>query len=135
MARDVFPRSAANHERKAAEILRRHAQLSGQPIYLTIPIELVVEQTYGLSVEYASINEPEGTMILGALDPRRRTVVMNEAHIELFDDIIGPDRGRVIPRNVTGLNSGIGLVETAKRKSFASALVSQVFKNLAELRS
>ena len=92
MARRVFPRSAANHERKAAEILRQHAQLSAQPISLPIPIELIVEQTYELSVVYDIIREPGGTMILGALDPRRRTIVMNEAHLELFEEIIGPDR-------------------------------------------
>lgn len=92
MARSVFPRSAASHERKASEILRRHVQQGGQAVSLPVPIEMIVEQTYQLTVVYDSIAEHDGAMILGALDPDRRTIVMNEVHQDMFDEVIGPDR-------------------------------------------
>lgn len=57
-----------------------------------MPIELIVEQVYDLTVIYDSIDEPGDAMILGALDPSSWTIIMNENHQELFDDIIGPDR-------------------------------------------
>ena len=92
MARRTYPRSAESHERKAASILRRHAETTGQALSLPVPIEMIVEQTYELTVIYDNIDEPDDAMILGALDPSSRTIVMNEAHQDLFEDVIGPDR-------------------------------------------
>ena len=92
MARKTYPRSADRHEITAATILRRHVQRSGQAISLPVPIEMIVEQTYELTVVYDTINEREGEMILGALDPAQRTIIMNESHQDLFDEVIGPDR-------------------------------------------
>jgi Zn-dependent peptidase ImmA (M78 family) len=92
MARSTYPRSADSHERKAASILRRHVDVTGQALSLPVPIEMIIEQTYELTVIYDKIHEPGDAMILGALDPNQRTIIMNEVHLELFDEVIGPDR-------------------------------------------
>lgn len=59
---------------------------------LPVPIEMIVEQTYELEVVYDRIDEPADTMILGALVPSSRRIIMNTAHQDLLDTVIGPER-------------------------------------------
>lgn len=92
MARPTHPRSNDRHRVVAAEILRRHASHTGQPIELPVPIDLIVEVTYGLAIEWADIDEPAGCHILGALSPSTRTIVMNERHLPRFERWVGPER-------------------------------------------
>jgi Zn-dependent peptidase ImmA (M78 family) len=92
MARRAFPRPDASHALKAGEVLRRHATATGQPITLPVPIEAIVEVTYGIAVLHDEIVEPEGSMILGALSPADNTIVMNSKHEDLFEAVIGPER-------------------------------------------
>ncbi|MHB1582402.1 MAG: ImmA/IrrE family metallo-endopeptidase [Acidimicrobiales bacterium] len=49
-------------------------------------------ENLGLIILCEEIDEPEGTTILGALDPATGTVRLNERHLELFDSVIGPER-------------------------------------------
>jgi Zn-dependent peptidase ImmA (M78 family) len=53
---------------------------------------MIIEQTYGLSLLWDELVEPPGTRILGALCQRKRQIVLNERHRELFDNCIGPER-------------------------------------------
>ena len=53
---------------------------------------MILEKTYDLRVESREIEESEGEIILGALIPRNRTVLLNSTHQELFDEVIGPER-------------------------------------------
>lgn len=92
MARSLFPRSAERHELAAAEVLRRHASRTSRPIELPVPVELIIEQTFELAVEYAPLDEEPGMKILGALKPSDRCIILNETHSELFGDVIGPER-------------------------------------------
>jgi hypothetical protein len=92
MARSTYPRSSHRHETIAAAILRRHSQLTGRPVELPIPIEMIIERTYRLTVEYDLVDEPPGLTILGALAPTRRTIVINTAHQDLLDEVVGPER-------------------------------------------
>lgn len=59
---------------------------------MPVPVELIVEQTFDLSVVYGAIDEDPGVMILGALVPMDKRIVLNDRHADLFDQVIGPER-------------------------------------------
>lgn len=92
MARATHPRSNDKHRLVAAEVLHRHALATGAPISLPVPIDFIVEQTYDLTVEWDDIDEPSDHVILGALSPRSRTIVMNTRHLSRFERWVGPER-------------------------------------------
>lgn len=92
MARPTHPRRNDTHRVVAAEVLRRHATKTGKPIELPVPIELIVEITYELSIDWHDIDEPPDHKILGALSPSTRTIVMNTRHLSMFDRWVGPER-------------------------------------------
>lgn len=92
MARPTHPRRDDAHRIVAAEVLRRHANKTGQAVSLPIPIELVVELTYELSIDWDDIEEPPDHKILGALSPATRTIVMNTRHLPMFERWVGPER-------------------------------------------
>lgn len=92
MTRRTFPRREAVHSTVAAEVLARHARSADLPIGLPVPIELIIEQTYGLQILSDEIEEPAGSMILGALDPSQRLIILNSRHQAMFDQWIGPER-------------------------------------------
>lgn len=92
MARPTFPRRDAVHATVAAEVLARHAREVGTPVTLPVPIELIIEKTYRLQILSEEIDEPTGSMILGALAPASRLIVLNSRHQAMFDHWIGPER-------------------------------------------
>jgi hypothetical protein len=92
MAQRTFPRPDRIHAQITGEVLRKHAAGTGKPITLPVPIEAIVEQTYRLDVLHDEIEEPPGSMILGALSPADRTIVMNSRHEDLFESVVGPER-------------------------------------------
>lgn len=53
---------------------------------------MIIEQTYELEVTYDVIVEPPGVMILGALAPSKRRIILNARHQNLLDEVIGPER-------------------------------------------
>lgn len=92
MARKTHPRTNEAHRLVAGEVLHRHATKTGRPIELPVPIELIVESTYGLTIEWDEIDEPPGHSILGALSPSTRTILMNSRHLTMFERWVGPER-------------------------------------------
>jgi len=92
MAQRTYPRPDRIHAQVTGEVLHKHAALTGQPITLPVPIEAIIEQTYGLNILHDEIEEPPGSMILGALSPANRTIVMNVRHEDLFLSVVGPER-------------------------------------------
>lgn len=92
MPRKTFPRRDQAHRVVADGILARHAQLTGQPIVLPVPIELIIEKTYGLAISWDVIEEPPRAKILGALHPADKRIVLNERHSQMFDRWLGPER-------------------------------------------
>jgi Zn-dependent peptidase ImmA (M78 family) len=69
-----------------------HASKTGKPVELPVPIDLIVELTYGLTIEWDDIEEPVDHKILGALSPSTRTIVMNTRHLPMFERWVGPER-------------------------------------------
>ncbi len=59
---------------------------------LPVPIELIVEQTYGLEILWGEIPEPPNATILGALAPRERRIMLNSKREALFERWMGPER-------------------------------------------
>jgi Zn-dependent peptidase ImmA (M78 family) len=92
MARRTYPRPERHHEVAAQNILAKHVSETGVPMKLPVPIELIVESTYGISLLYEELSEEPGTMILGALFPHRKQIVINTKHADLMDRVIGPER-------------------------------------------
>lgn len=92
MPRQTYPRPNHQHAMTASKILVRHASSTRQQVDLPIPIEMIVEQTYGLEILWDEIEEPIGTTILGGLAPREQRIVLNSKHVAMFDQYIGPER-------------------------------------------
>ena len=92
MPRRTYPRPDRDHAITASKILARHASTFGVPVGLPVPIDLIVEQTYNLQILWEDLPEPPDTMILGALAPRDRRIVLNARHEALFEQFIGPYR-------------------------------------------
>jgi Zn-dependent peptidase ImmA (M78 family) len=92
MARRTYPRPERHHEVAAQNILAKHASETALPIELPVPIELIIETTYGIDLLYDELPEEPGTMVLGALFPGQKQIVINTRHADLMDRIIGPER-------------------------------------------
>ena len=92
MPRPTYPRRGYEHAAKASEVLRRYASTHGTPVSLPVPIELIIEQVYGLEILRDEIPEPADTIILGALAPRKRRIILNSRHEPMFERWIGPER-------------------------------------------
>ena len=92
MPRRTYPRPDYHHAATASNVLVRHALTVGVPVSLPVPIELIIEQTYGLEILWEDVPEAPGTLILGALAPRDRRIVLNTRHESLFEQYMGPER-------------------------------------------
>lgn len=92
MARKTFPRKREAHEIAADHWLAKHEAVTGCKVELPVPVEAIVEHTAGLSILWEPIPEPEDAMILGALSPRTKTIVLNETHLNLLSEVMGPER-------------------------------------------
>ena len=91
MPRHTYPRPEYQHALTASRILARHASVTGIPITLPVPIELIIEQTHRLEILWDEIEDPPGTIILGKLKPICRRIVLNIRHESLFEEWIGPE--------------------------------------------
>lgn len=93
MPKRTFPRREQSHAVTAGHVLDKHARETGWSWSLPVPIDLIIEQTYGLEILWEEIEEPPGATILGALAPRDRRIVMNARHDDrLFSRYVGPER-------------------------------------------
>ena len=92
MPRRTYPRPDRHHAAAASNVLARHASTVGVPVDLPVPIELIIEKTYGLEILWEDVPEVPGTLILGALAPRDRRIVLNTQHESLFEQYMGPER-------------------------------------------
>ena len=66
MPRQTFPRSKDMHASTARKILNKHAAAVGSPVTLPVPIELIIEQTYGLEILWEELPEPPAPSSLGS---------------------------------------------------------------------
>lgn len=92
MSRKAFPRSHQRQEEQACEVIALHEKTTGVRVEFPVPIDLIVERTFGLQVLWDDIEEPPDLRILGALMAADRLIVMNARHEELFGEVIGPER-------------------------------------------
>ncbi|MDE2936725.1 MAG: ImmA/IrrE family metallo-endopeptidase [Chloroflexota bacterium] len=92
MSRRTYPRPDHQHAATASEVLRKHALHVGHPVELPVPIESIIEHTYGLQILWEDLTEPPGTIILGALEPRNRRIVLNARREQWFETWLGPER-------------------------------------------
>lgn len=90
MARPTRPRSERQHEVLASHVLLKHETHTGAPVGFPVPIEMIIEQSYGLEILWDEIDEPPDTMILGALAPSDKRIVLNTQHEQLFERHVGP---------------------------------------------
>ncbi len=65
--------------------LREYEAKTGETVSFPVPIENVVEQVLGLDYDWDVIEELPGEQILGGLDSVNRKVLLNERHIDLFE--------------------------------------------------
>ena len=92
MPRRTYPRPDYQHSQTASKVLARHAVKFGVQVDLPVPIEMIIERTYGLEILWDNIPAVPGEIILGALAPGDRQIVLNLRHASLFDRYIGPER-------------------------------------------
>ena len=92
MPRRAYLRPESHHALAASNVFTKHASTVGAPVALPVPIELIIEQTYGLEILWGQIKEPPETVVLGALAPRDRRIMLNSRHEALFDQYMGPER-------------------------------------------
>ena len=65
---------------------------SDRPLSLPIPIDLIAEKILGLDFLWEPIDELPGETILGGLVPKRRLIILNENHQDLFAEKPGLER-------------------------------------------
>jgi hypothetical protein len=75
-------------ENRVLEYSRKYGTITEPPI----PIDLIIELLFGLSIGWDEISEDDGLKIFGALRPLKKEIVLNEKHISLFGEIPGLER-------------------------------------------
>jgi hypothetical protein len=68
-----------------AQRIREYEAKVGVAVTFPVPIEEIVEQVLGLDFDWDVIQEQPGEQILGGLDVANRTILVNEAHTDLFN--------------------------------------------------
>ena len=76
----------------ATERLSQLARILARPLTPPIPIDLLAEQVLGLDFLWEDIDELPGEIVLGALHPQKRLIIMNDKHRTLFDTKPGLER-------------------------------------------
>lgn len=65
--------------------IRDYEAKAGVTVRLPVPAEQIIEQVLDLSFLWDQIEEQPGEMILGSLDRKNRIIVLNEKHLDLFE--------------------------------------------------
>ncbi len=68
-----------------AQRIRQYEGKAGVKVGFPVPAEEIIEQVLGLCFLWDQIEEQPGEMILGGLSRKSRTIVLNEKHLELFE--------------------------------------------------
>jgi Zn-dependent peptidase ImmA (M78 family) len=78
------------HEERAAIVLMDYSARTDWKRSLPVPVEQILESR-GLRILWEELDESPGERILGALDPAKSTIYMNQRHVDLFSEVIGPE--------------------------------------------
>jgi hypothetical protein len=68
-----------------AQRIRQYEARTGTTVRFPVPVEEIMEQVLNLSILWDEIEEEPGELILAGLNRGTRTIVMNEKHLELFE--------------------------------------------------
>lgn len=79
-------------EARAEQRLAEFQHALGRPLSPPIPIDLIAEQVLGLDFLWEPIDELPGETILGGLVAKKRLIVLNERHQDLFHEKPGLER-------------------------------------------
>ncbi len=74
----------AEIERIAEDRLREYEGRFGVITEPPVPVELVIGQVYGLTLEWAELAELPGETVFGGIDPENKVVVLNLRQAEYF---------------------------------------------------
>jgi hypothetical protein len=72
-------------EERTAQRIRQYEAQAAVTVSFPVPAEEILEQVLGLSILWDQIEEKPGEMILGGLLRAARTIVLNEKHLDLFE--------------------------------------------------
>jgi hypothetical protein len=86
----VRPKAIHEHEAAAHAVLGHYARVAGWAPRLPVPVEQIIERCHGLYICWEPLPESPGEIVLGALDPPTRTIVMNETHASSILRRLGP---------------------------------------------
>ena len=75
--------------------IRQYEDMVGVPVCLPVPIERIVERILGLDFDWEDIEEQPGEQILGGLIPEQKRIVLNSAHMDLFEEKPGLERSTI----------------------------------------
>lgn len=75
--------------------IRQYEAIVGEVVTFPVPIEKIIEQVLDLNFEWDEIEEQAGEQILGGLIPEQRRIVLNTAHVELFESKPGLERSTI----------------------------------------
>lgn len=78
-----------------AQRIRQYEDLTRSEVSLPVPIELIVEQVLGLVFDWQDIAEQPGEQILAGLIPEQKRIVLNSAHVDLFEEKPGLERSTI----------------------------------------
>ncbi len=79
-------------ERRAEERLAQLSSSLGRAISPPIPVDHFIEHVLELQFLWDVIEERPGEVLLGAIDPRARRIVINETYVHLFEEKPGLER-------------------------------------------
>ena len=73
-------------EQVTSNRIRQYERKTGEQVNFPVPVENIVEQVLGLDFDWDEIEEQPGELILGALDAKQKTILLNEKHLPLFEE-------------------------------------------------
>lgn len=79
-------------ESRAEEKLGLYQQRFGVLASPPVPLDQLIENVFDLRISWETIKAEKGETILGALRPEKRQIVLNEAHLKLFEEKPGLER-------------------------------------------
>jgi len=79
-------------EQRAEQRLNEYAQLVSSPLSPPIPVDLIAERLFNLSILWDPIEELPGESIFGAIIPAQRLIILNESRRDHFDSKPGLER-------------------------------------------
>jgi hypothetical protein len=69
-----------------AQRIREYEAKASTVVKFPVPVEEIIEQVLDLTILWDAIDEQPGELILGGLQAKKRTILLNEKHMKLFNE-------------------------------------------------